>query len=188
MRGCRPLTELEVSEALHALKGDMRAVALFILGIRTGYRISELLSLKVRDVMQFGRIVDKIVIKPAGMKGKKDPRSVAVHPDAKEILQKLIESEQLTDKCYLFKSSRGHNRPLSRCQAWRILKNAYNSAELSGPLATHTMRKTFAERVHSTFRDIFKTQRALGHKNLDSTASYLSFDEKELDEVILTAK
>ncbi|MDQ3308839.1 MAG: hypothetical protein M3497_01790 [Gemmatimonadota bacterium] len=48
------------------------------------------------------------------------------------------------------------------------------------------MRKTFANKVHVLLgRDLVKTQRALGHKNVSSTVSYLSFLEEEIDEAIL---
>ncbi len=50
----------------------------------------------------------------------------------------------------------------------------------------HAMRKTFANKVHVLLgRDLVKTQRALGHKNVSSTVSYLSFLEEEIDEAIL---
>jgi hypothetical protein len=44
---------------------------LFILVIRTGYRISELLSLRVQDVQQHGKIVDKVAVARKAMKGGK---------------------------------------------------------------------------------------------------------------------
>jgi site-specific recombinase XerD len=48
------------------------------------------------------------------------------------------------------------------------------------------MRKTFANRVHVLLgRDLVKTQRALGHKNINSTVCYLSFLEDEIDAATL---
>jgi site-specific recombinase XerD len=62
----------------------------------------------------------------------------------------------------------------------------YTENRISGTLGTHTMRKTFANKVHVLLgRDLVKTQRALGHKNVSSTVSYLSFLEEEIDEAIL---
>ena len=58
MRGCRPPTEPEVEAALACLEGEngARDRALFLLGVRSGFRISEILSLRVRDVVQAGRV------------------------------------------------------------------------------------------------------------------------------------
>ena len=50
------------------------------------------------------------------------------------------------------------------------------------------MRKTFADRVYEKLNhDLVKTQRALGHRNINSTVSYLSFREEEIDAAILAA-
>ncbi len=64
MRGCRPLTEAEVSLVLKSFGGTYgkRNKALFIVGHRTGFRISELLSLTVGDVLQHGKIVDHLTV------------------------------------------------------------------------------------------------------------------------------
>ncbi len=48
------------------------------------------------------------------------------------------------------------------------------------------MRKTFADKIYDRLgHDLIKTQKALGHKNINSTVSYLSFREEEIDEAIL---
>jgi integrase len=53
---------------------------------------------------------------------------------------------------------------------------AYKSNELTGKLGTHAMRKTFANRMYDKLgKDLVKCQRALGHRNINSTVSYLSF-------------
>ena len=49
------------------------------------------------------------------------------------------------------------------------------------------MRKTFADRVYERLGgDLVKLQRALGHRSVVSTASYVSFREEEIDEAILS--
>jgi site-specific recombinase XerD len=54
--------------------------------------------------------------------------------------------------------------------------------ELTGKLGTHCMRKTFANRVYQRLNhDLVKAQRALGYRNINSTVSYLSFAEEEID-------
>jgi len=50
------------------------------------------------------------------------------------------------------------------------------------------MRKTFANRVyHQLNQDLVKTQRAMGHKNINSTVASLSFVEAEIDAAILAS-
>jgi Phage integrase family len=64
MKGCRVLTANEVARVSQAFCGTYAARdrALFILGIKTGFRISELLSLPVGDVWQHGRFVDYVAV------------------------------------------------------------------------------------------------------------------------------
>ena len=125
------------------------------------------------------------------MKRKLQSRTVILHPKAKLAVQVWIEvmskSIEVSPDTYLFKSRKGQNRPISRIQALRILKEAFDSCAMTGKLGTHSMRKTFANNVHEKLdRDLVKTQRALGQKNITTTIRYLSFRDQEIDEAILS--
>ena len=125
------------------------------------------------------------------MKNQKEGRTVVLHREAKAaigawIAELLLETNFNAD-WYLFKSRKGTNRPISRNQAWRILKTTFQTNQMSGKLGTHSMRKTFADRVHEKLgRDILKTRAALNHLNIQSTISYLSFKNEQIDEAILS--
>ncbi len=56
--GCRPLSNAEVDRVLAAFAGPAAARdrALFVLGLKAGFRVSELLSLRVGDIVHAGRI------------------------------------------------------------------------------------------------------------------------------------
>ncbi len=54
-------------------------------------------------------------------------------------------------------------------------------------LGTHSLRKTFANRIYERLdRDLKKVQRALGPKAITSTVSCLSLREDEIIEAILS--
>jgi site-specific recombinase XerD len=100
MKGCRPLTDAEVATISRSFGGTFgkRNKALFVVGYRTGFRISELLSLTVGDVQQHGKIVDHVTVQRRRMKGKVEGRTVPLHPQAQaalsmwlEVLQKLLK-------------------------------------------------------------------------------------------------
>jgi integrase len=61
MQGSRPLTDEEVGLVAKSFSGvyAQRNKALFILGVRTGFRIGELLSLRVSDVQHHGKILEE---------------------------------------------------------------------------------------------------------------------------------
>ena len=192
MKGCRPLDEEEVQRTLAAFDGPsaVRDRALFLLGVRSGFRISELLSLRLIDVSPRGKLVDRVSVARRHMKKKVEGRTLLLHPEAREALALWIEELRrngyMTSDTFVFQSRKGRNAALSRVQAYRILQSVFERAGIGGSLGTHTMRKTFANRVYERLdKDLLKTQKALGHKNINSTVSYLSFREEEIDEAIL---
>jgi integrase len=205
MKGSRPLSDEEVVQVAKSFSGvyATRNKAMFLVGHRTGFRISELLSIRVGDVWQHGKSTEQLTVQRRHMKGgkagKTSSRTVRLHPEARaalsvwlEILQKRLGGTldpQTPDFCSRVKdATTGLKRPISRVQAWRILQDAYLSNELPGKLGTHAMRKTFANRVYELLNhDLVKTQRALGHANINSTVQYLSFREEEIDAAILAA-
>ena len=192
MKGMRPLKDKEVRLISETFAGryEDRDRALFLLGVKSGFRISELLSLRISDIYSNGKIADRVYMARRNMKKKLEGRSVILHPDAKAALetwlQELWAFGYRDPGCYVFQSRKGDNAHISKVHAWRILNTAAGENELSGPIGTHSMRKTFASRVYDKLdHDLVKTQRALGHKNINSTVSYLSFSEEDIDEAIL---
>jgi len=189
MKGCRPLTDSEIATVKDGFLRN-RDKALFILGLKTGLRISELLSLKVGDVYLHGRIGDVVYVERKHMKKKLEGRAIPLHQDAKGALSVWIKELEKAGKADpsspLFKSRKGQSA-ITRVQAFRVLTDVYEANGLMGKLGTHSMRKTFADRMYDRLgHDLIKVQRALGHKCINSTVSYLSFREEEITEAILS--
>jgi integrase len=196
MKGCRPLTDPEVVLVSRSFGGTYAARdrALFLLGVKSGFRIAELLSLRLHDLLQHERLVEYLTVERRHMKGgkagKTSGRTVPLHPEAKAALASwlltLRQQPGVTGETYIFRSRKGGNRPISPVQAWRILRDACDANELSGKLGTHCMRKTFAQKVYKRLgHDLVKTQSALGHVNISNTARYISFAQEEIDQAIL---
>ncbi len=72
MPGCRPLTDDEVEQVMQSFGGRFatRDSALFLLGIYTGFRITELLSLRLHDVYQHQEVLSRVTVPRRNMKGK----------------------------------------------------------------------------------------------------------------------
>lgn len=190
MKGARPLTDEEIGLIIKSFKGRFAARdrALFTLGVKTGLRVSEILSLRISDIFQHGRIVERVYVQRKNMKGKIQGRTVLLHPEVKEAVKAWIEVNGTLDtEAYLFKSRKGTNQPITRKQAWRILDTLFSRIGLSGKFGTHTMRKSFAKKMYELLdHDLIKTQKSLGHVSIQSTVSYLSFDQGEIDNAILS--
>lgn len=193
MKGCRPLTDKEILLIERGgFAGRMRGrdLALFVLGTRAGFRVSELLSLRVGDVWQGGRVVSHVTVRRQAMKGKREGRTVYMHPGAQQALYGwLCELRGLgcvkTDNHVFVRAD--CTGPISRQRAWQILKRAFRRAGCIGQLGTHTLRKTFARKISAAGADLVALQSALGHRNVNSTVQYTNFTRDATDELIRRA-
>ena len=185
--GTRPLTSTEIEVIKLTLGknvGTIRDRTLFILGIKTGFRISEILSIKVLDCLQYGKVKPRITVSKGNTKGKIASRSVVIGEELSSVLTEYISSLPEGQE-WLFTSRNGSQ--LSRSQAWRMLRQAFELNQFEGKVATHSMRKSLATKVYEkSGKDIVATQRALGHKNINSTISYLKFTDEQLDSLFLS--
>ncbi|MEN9597611.1 MAG: hypothetical protein RL236_2045 [Pseudomonadota bacterium] len=189
MIGANPLTREQVKGVLKATD-SIRERALLTLGFSTGYRISELLSLKVSDVCTNGVIHNHINVKASNSKTKVG-RTVLLNSDAKKALTRLIEwlsAKGLDNTTALFVSRKHVNgfAAITRQQAGRLLKDLFALVGAIGSsYSTHSMRKTFAKAIYdATGGKIELVQIALGHKSITSTVNYLSFNTSSIDHAI----
>lgn len=197
----RKLTREEFERIEQYLKrqGDLRRHCMISTCYYTGYRINEVLSLRVRDVLlPNGKIVGKLHISPARMK-KKTPRDpVPLHKKVQRLFRRLVkevideyrEGDRMPEKAgdlFLFQSNRKHNKPLSYTQAWRDVKDVYDACDIYDRVACHSMRKGFAENVYeNTGKNILATQKALGHTSPDTTIKYIDIEEETIRNAILS--
>jgi integrase len=93
MKGARKLKDSEIAQIASSFRGRyaVRDRTLFILGLSTGGRISELLSLRVKDVWQYSLPVDTIYFRKSHTKGKRHGRGVPIKTAAKNAIQELIQ-------------------------------------------------------------------------------------------------
>ena len=181
MKGTRPLNNDEIRRVSAAFTGtyEIRNRGLFMLGVSTGGRISELLSLRVGDVYQNKKPVTDLLFDKSIVKGKETSRSVPVNVDGRLAIAELVNWHRdrygdLDANRPLFPSrnKKGHQQ-MSRRTAHDVLKSAFEAAGLNGHLATHSLRKSFAQRLYDRTGDIFAVQEMLGHKNVATTQKYL---------------
>jgi len=154
--------------------------------VSTGGRISELLGLKIGDVYQKGRAVSDLLFDKSIVKGGEVSRAVYVNSDGRGAIDQLIvwHKKSYTSAAagrFLFPSRKGGGAVAMRRQtAHDILKAAFEAAGLNGKLATHSMRKSYAQRLYHRTGDIFTVSAVLGHKSIATTQAYLGVDYQAL--------
>ena len=191
MRGCRPLTQDEINRVLGAFAEPTatRERAIFITALRTGMRISSILSLRVEDVAHEGKVRNRIRVRRATVKGKRSGYDMALHVEAAAALQEQIHTLKDTRPVAFVFPGRYCGTPLNRIRAWRIYKAALAKVGIAGgrgELGMHTTRKTYAKRVFAALgHDLVRTAYALRHSCVSTTIRYISFDEEDVGQVIL---
>ena len=181
MKGTRPLDNNEIRRVSNCFDGtfEIRNRGLFMIGVSTGGRISELLSLRVGDVYQNGRPVTDLLYSKSIVKGGEVSRAVPVNRDGRQAIDDLINwhidyyGMTENDRPLFPSRNGGGQKPLSRRNAHDVLKVAFETAGLNGHLATHSLRKSFAQRLYEQTGDIFAVQEMLGHRNVATTQKYL---------------
>ena len=181
MKGTRPLDNNEIRLVSACFTGtyEVRNRGLFLLGVSAGGRISELLSIEIGDVYQNGRAVTDLLFDKSVVKGGELSRAVPVNTDGRLAIEDLIRWHRekygnldVTRPLFPSRNQKG-SVSMSRRTAHDVLKKAFDVAGLNGHLATHTLRKSFAQRLYVQTGDIFAVQEMLGHRNVATTQLYL---------------
>ena len=192
----RPFTHSESSTiaAYFAAGGRTRDQLLLVLGSGTGYRISELLSLRVGDVWRDGEVVHEVVIARRFLKGGhgvhcrsvRGRRVVLSEPVRAALRAHLAVIGTANPNLALFTSAKAKGEPLGRSMVFRILRGACAACGISNArVSTHSLRKTFVARVYlASGHDLIATQRIVGHTSPTTTARYLETDATVLDDLV----
>ena len=168
----------QIAYIKHYLKcKNLRNYLLFVLGINSGLRISDLLLLTIDDVKDKDRII--LREKKTG-KVKDFPLSET----CKNAIKEYLETTKFSDG-WLFRSKKG-DRPISRIQAYRIINNAARFIGMQEAIGTHTLRKTFGYWAYKSGVDVTKIQKLLNHSAPSVTLSYIGITKEELDNVYIT--
>ena len=181
MKGTRPLDNAEIRKVSEAFGGTfaVRNRSLFMLGVSVGGRISELLALKVGDVWQNNKSVGDLLFDRNIVKGGEVSRAVPVNMDGRQAIEALIAWHtelygDLGPERPLFPSRKGQGtKAMTRIAAHSVLKPAFETAGLNGKLGTHSLRKSYAQRLYEQTNDIYAVQEMLGHKSVVTTQRYL---------------
>lgn len=191
MLGCRPLSSDEVSRILKSFSGKYatRNRCLFVLGVLAGFRIKEMLSLRVKDVVANQKIRAFLRVARRHMKGSKKSRIVYLAKEARlAILDQVRALKYPGRDVFLFRAQGDKNKAISYTHARRVLLDACESCGAVDQVGTHSMRKTFANNLYDLMLDelaegknvdpFMEVSVGLGHADPKSTTHYLSFRDE----------
>jgi integrase len=195
--GARPLELGEQNRIADWLAGRRRwrDRLLLLLGCSTGFRITELLSLRWAQLWDGAAPCREIVVARRHLKGGRGPsrgslrsRRVVLGEAARGAIADYAWSlpQPVDPAAAVFGTGRSQGGAMNRSQAFRILTGAAEACGVERTrISTHTLRKTFVARVYQASGcDLIKTQRIVGHASPLTTARYLETDQAELDALV----
>ncbi len=153
--------------------------ALLELAYGAGLRVSEWITLGIRDLM----LEDGLVrVLGKGSKERLVPigRS-AIAAIAVYIREQRPKLEKGGGKGILFLNARG--RPLTRMGAWKILRGHVERAAITKHVSPHTLRHSFATHLLEGGADLRAVQEMLGHSDIATTQIYTHVDREYLRQV-----
>jgi site-specific recombinase XerD len=174
----------QIEKMKRALKADnLRDYCLFVLGINIGLRISDLLNLKVKDLMD-GRKVKKAIRIKEFKTGK--TKIFQINQNASQSIHiYLADIKDFSEDMFIFKSRKGTNAPISRVQAWQILSNCAENAGIKEKIGTHTLRKTFGYWAYKQGIDITLLQKIFNHSAPSITLRYIGITQDDINDVYI---
>lgn len=175
-------------ENVHGVENKARNQMVIKAGWNLGCRASELCNIKLDDVE-----IDERRVWIDTLKGGRNHYAYFTHrfkSDLKDWLD-IRDGMRHADQNYLFPSHRGGQ--ISQTLANDIVKESAHNAGIQDHwvdaqeykqhrVVFSTLRDSYASHRILNGMDIYKLQRALGHKNLETTAHYLSVKQQERKE------
>lgn len=173
-------------------RNSYREACLLTFGFCTGLRISDLLQLKISDIVEsvkpmvFKRAID-IREQKTGKRTVGHLDDMLITPAMQEAFSRYISHKKFYEKeldMYLFTSTRSHgDRPMSVSTIQLNLAPAFAAVCPHLHCSTHTMRKTFVSIIHTFATQATMTgaginpatacQIALRHANAATTMAYM---------------
>lgn len=165
-----------------------RNYAMIILGLNTAFRIGDLLNLKWKDVFckKTGKFREHICV--IEQKTGKE-RIVAANTTVTKVLENLQDLFYHADEeQYLFPSTRKPEIPLSRSQAFRIIREAAEYAGIEERISCHSLRKTFGYQAWKQGVQPAVLMDIYNHSSYRVTKRYLCIEQEDRDRVYLDVR
>jgi len=186
-----------ISEYYINIKPNERNAVLIIMGLNTALRISDLLKLKWKDVWNstLHKPVDRLELNEQKTgKFQNIPLNSKVR-DSLKAYRKLLKTEHKGEtgffnelKDYYLFYGRTLEKPMSRSEAYRVVKTAAREIGLSDNISCHSLRKTFGYFAWkkgippAVIMDIYN------HSSYEITRRYLGIVQDDKDKVFLLNK
>lgn len=181
----RNLEQLETFKRYYEITEPHPRNSLLIhLGINTALRISDLLHLTWKDVYDFDTKSLHSHLNVMEQKtGKRN--SIALNDNARLALNTFFQITNYNHPGDFLFQGKNKNQPLSRYQAYRIIKKAAAHAHLQENISCHSLRKTFGYHAWKSGAQPILLMNIYNHSSFQITKHYLGIDQDDKDQIFL---
>lgn len=167
-------------------KPNFRNYALCILGLNTALRITDILNLKWDDIYCYETAAFRPHLSVIEKKTGK-VNTIALNQAVTASMTLLFNSlpEKPHRDNFIFLSRNGNNCPLSRCQAYRIVKEAAVFCGMNQHISCHSLRKTFGYYAWQQGIAPAMLMTIYNHSSYQITKRYLGIEQDDKDKVFL---
>lgn len=179
----REKNDIELLKTYFLQTHEYRDYTLFVVGINTALRISDLLELKWKDVYNFEQNQYKRHLYMTEKKTKKRA-CIAINASCMAAFTLLKEENSpVSSEEYIFFSRKNRYKPLSRNRAYNIIKNAALANNIDGNISCHSLRKTFGYHAWKYGTPPALIMNIYNHSSIEITKRYLSIEQDDKDEL-----
>jgi integrase len=179
----------KIAQIKNLLRGQkrFRDLLLFVVGINSALRISDLLQLQINHFLdEKGRVRRRFWIKEQ-KRGKR--QEVVINDSIRTILDEYLAAypEVIKDSNnFIFFNSKGedYSHSIKRGQAWKLITTICRDVGLSGDFGTHSLRKTWGYHARLSGVDLALIMHKLNHESIAYTRRYLGITDDELQAVV----
>ena len=159
-----------------------RNYLLFVMGINLALRISDLLNLKVKDIIDKTGNIKKYLHIQEGKTNRQ--AKIYINDTVKTALNYYLDKAKgIEPDTYLFKSERS-NKKLDRVRAWGLIQKWTKEVGLEGErFGTHSLRKTWGYQARKQGLSIEQISEKLGHKSVTVTRRYIGISQEEINQI-----
>lgn len=170
----------KIRQMYQLLKGkDEKYALLFKFGLNTGLRISDIIPLKVKHIMNANMQFHDYLILKEKKTGKN--KKIKLNDTLKKLIVEYVKNNGLSYESYLFPSRKGGY--IGRVQAYRVLKECADILGVQN-FGTHSLRKTWGYWTYKmSHYNIGLIMDTFNHSSQSITLRYIGVNQDQKDEL-----